>query len=283
MAAPGMTRTAAQLTADEVVQCYLATHGRVGARMARMAMNGDIEACFHLGLLTLLRDCDHDGMIWLRRAAEAGHEAAAALQGAHDPRTQAADVAYRHGCALEAGGAAKASIARCFYQLAAETGHPEAVAKITGTAPSPPPQPPATPMTSPAFDISVPEPPPQLLDDASLLSCQLGLPQQHLPHMIESLPEQTPPAVAPPAPSRLMQSPVAAQAEYGPAWPVLRDLAGALKTAAAQAQDLEEAEGSASFAYTCGDPAADSHQDLPTWLFETEQPPFPPWPDGQPP
>ncbi|GAB2953210.1 hypothetical protein ACFMQL_37540 [Nonomuraea fastidiosa] len=119
-----------QLTADDIVQSHLETHGRVAARLAREAMNGDTEACFHLALFTLLRGWSLDGMTWLARAADAGHEAALELQNADDVRAQAAEVAYRHACALEAGGPTRASIARCFYRLAAETGHPGATAKL---------------------------------------------------------------------------------------------------------------------------------------------------------
>lgn len=200
-----------QLTAEELIQCYLDTHGRVGARLARLAVNGDADACFELALLTLLRGWGHDGMAWLGRAVDTGHEGAIALQGAHDLRKQAADVAYRHGCALEAGGATRASIAHCFYRLAAETGHPEAVAKITGMATPPHPTPSATPLPAPVSDVSFTEHLPGLLDDACAdhRSCRLGL-SWHASDVIESLPEQSisTPASDPPASSGLMQSPV---------------------------------------------------------------------------
>lgn len=147
-------------------------------------------------------------MAWLGRAVDAGHEGAMALQDAHDLRTQAADVAYRHGCALEAGGATRASIAHCFYRLAAETGHPEAVAKITGMTTPPHPTPSATPLPAPVSGVSFTEHLPGLLDDACAdhRSCRFGLSW----HAIESLPEQSIsiPASDPPAPSGLMQSPV---------------------------------------------------------------------------
>ncbi|MGW3353740.1 hypothetical protein ACWDA3_61645 [Nonomuraea rubra] len=273
---PATMLSAERLTADEIIQCYLDIHGRVAARLVRRAINGDAEACFHLALFTLLRGWGHDGMGWLRRAADAGHEAALALQNADDLRTQAADVAYRHGCALEAGGITRASIARCFYQLAAETGHPEAIAKITSTA-APPTPPSATSMATPDSDASLTERLPSSLDDvcAEHLSCRLGVPWQHASHLIEPVPEQPSPASDSPAFSGLMHTPVAAQARYGPAWKSMMDLAGAIKTAQANAQAVEEEETGAA-----SDDATGPGEDIPVWLLETKQHPFTVWPDG---
>ncbi|MFF0869916.1 hypothetical protein ACFYUV_49745 [Nonomuraea sp. NPDC003560] len=75
-AGPATMLSADHLTPEEVIQCYRDVHGRIAARLARTALDGDAEACFHLGLFTLLRGWGHDGMDWLRRAADAGHEAA---------------------------------------------------------------------------------------------------------------------------------------------------------------------------------------------------------------
>ncbi|NRQ40169.1 hypothetical protein HII36_51355 [Nonomuraea sp. NN258] len=190
---PAAKSPAEQLTADELVQCYLDSHGRIGARLARLAMDGDAEASFQLALLTLLRGWNHDGESWLGRAVDAGHEGAMALRDAHDLRAQAAEVAYRYGCALEAGGATRASIAHCFYRLAAETGHPEAVAKISGSAASPHPTASAPLLTAPITDdASYAESLPGLLGDvcADHWSCQLGLSWQHAPHVIEAVPDR---------------------------------------------------------------------------------------------
>ncbi|MEV1005512.1 hypothetical protein [Nonomuraea sp. NPDC050202] len=216
-------------------------------------------------------------MGWLRRAVDAGHEAARALQDADDLRLQAADVAYQHGCDLEAGGPARAGIARCFYQLAAETGHPEAIAKITSTA-APPTEPPGTSPAAPASDDSFTEHLPSALDDicAEHLSCRFGVPWQQVPPVIEPVPEQPGPASAPPASSGLMPNPVAAaQARYGPAWQSVMDLAVAIRTAQAEAQAVEEQETGAA-----SDDATGSGEDVPALLVEIEQHPFPVWPDS---
>ncbi|MEV4060864.1 hypothetical protein [Nonomuraea dietziae] len=134
-----------------------------------------------------------------------------ALQDAHDLRTQAADVAYRHGCALEAGGATRAGIAHCFYRLAAEAGHSEAVAKIADITTPPHPTPSATPLPAPVSGVSFTEHLPGLLHDACAdhRACRLGL-SWHASDEIESPPEQSIsiPASDPPALSGLMQSPV---------------------------------------------------------------------------
>ncbi|MEZ7132689.1 hypothetical protein ACBR40_45765 [Nonomuraea sp. AD125B] len=279
---PATMLSADRLTADEIVQCYLDIHGRIAARLARTALSGDAEACFHLALFTLLRGWGHDGMGWLQRAVDAGHEAALALQDADDLRLQAADVAYRHGCALEAGGVTRASIARCFYRLAAETGHAEAIAKITSMA-APSAEPPATSMAAPASDasfaegLSSSEDLPSSLDDvcAEHLSCRHGLPWQPAPHVIKSAPDQTRPASAPPASSRLPHSPSPARAWYGPAWQSMMDLVGAIKTAQAQAQAVKEKKNG-----TASDNATSYGKDVPIWLSETNQRPFTVWPDG---
>ncbi|MEU8364938.1 hypothetical protein AB0C27_53885 [Nonomuraea sp. NPDC048882] len=276
LAGPATMLSADRLTAEEITQCYLDVHGRIAARLTRMALNGDAEACFHLALFTLLRGWGHDGMGWLRRAVDAGHEAARALQDADDLRLQAADVAYQHGCALEAGGATRASIARCFYQLAAETGHPEAIAKITGMT-APPPEPPGTSPAASASDIAFTDHLPSALDDACAehLSCRLGLPWQQAPHVIEPIPGQVSPASTPPASSALVHHPIAARARYGPAWQSMVDLAGAIRTAqAAKPQAGEEKETGAA-----SDDATSSGEDAPALLLEIEQPPFPIWPD----
>jgi hypothetical protein len=144
---PAATARTEQLTAEETIRCYRDTHGRVGAHLARLATNGDADACFQLALLTLLRGWVHDGTIWLRRAVDAGHADAIVLQDSRDLRTEAAAFAYRHGCKLEADD--KTSIASFFYRLAAETGHPQAIEKLARMAPQPHAQPSTTPLPAP--------------------------------------------------------------------------------------------------------------------------------------
>ncbi|MFI6316184.1 hypothetical protein ACIBG8_01620 [Nonomuraea sp. NPDC050556] len=126
--------TVDRLTATETIRCYLDHHGRVAAHLAQLALGGDGEACFHLALLTVLRGWGHDSREWLCRAVAAGHAEAAALRDSPDLRTEAAALAYRHGCLLEADGSAKSSVARFFFRLAAETGHPDAIAKLSGAS-----------------------------------------------------------------------------------------------------------------------------------------------------
>ncbi|MGW2161840.1 hypothetical protein [Nonomuraea sp. NPDC001699] len=274
---PALMSSADQLTAEEVIQCYRDTHGRIASRLARKALDGDTDACFHLALFTLLRDWGHDGMDWLSRAAEAGHEAALALQAAPDPRTQAADVAYRHGCALEAGGATRTSIARCFYQLAAEAGHPEAVLKVTGMVAPPPAEPHALPLAASARDASLAEHLPPLLGDACAdhLSCRLGMPWPPPSGLIESVPEQASIASAPADSGRPAQGPDAAQAGHWPAWQSVMDLAGALSTAAHVA---EGEKISVALVHTSDDASA-PYEDPSMWLLDVQHP-VAGWPDG---
>ncbi|MEV3986262.1 hypothetical protein [Nonomuraea sp. NPDC049758] len=272
-AGPATMLSADHLTAEEVIQCYRDVHGRIAARLARTALDGDAEACFHLALFTLLRGWGHDGMDWLRRAADAGHEAALALQSAPDPRTQAADVAYRHGCALEAGGATRASIARCFYRLAAEIGHPEAIAKITSQAVSPP----AIPSAASASDT---EHPPRLLDDvcADHFSCRLGMPWPPPSGLSEPVPEQPSTTSAPAVSSRLTRDPDTAHPGHWPAWQSMMDLAGAISTAA-HAQVVGEEQTGATFV-PAGDDITGSYEVPSTWLLDAQQHPVTDWPDG---
>lgn len=119
-----------RLTAEETVRCYRNDHGRVAARLADLAVHGDPEACFRLALVTVLRGWGHDSQEWLDRAIAAGHAEAAALRSSPDMRAEAAAIAYRLGCDLETGGSAKSSVARFFFQLAAETGHSQAITKL---------------------------------------------------------------------------------------------------------------------------------------------------------
>ncbi|MGP3921040.1 hypothetical protein [Nonomuraea sp. 10N515B] len=190
--APAAMAPTDRLTVSETIQCYRETHGRIGARLARLAMNGDADACFQLALLTLLRGWGHDGTEWLRRAVDAGHVGAMALQDSRDLREEAAAVAYQYGCTLEAGGTTKTSIASFFYRLAAETGHPQAVAKITPSAPQKRAESSAQPLAAPLTNV-FDNPFPPLLDDGfpDLISAQLGTPWQETPPIIESIPDRS--------------------------------------------------------------------------------------------
>ncbi|MFE3448721.1 hypothetical protein ACFXJ8_07260 [Nonomuraea sp. NPDC059194] len=187
---PAAMAPAELLTVSETIQCYRETHGRIGARLARLALNGDAEACFQLALLTLLRGWGHDGTEWLRRAVDAGHAGAMALQDSRDLREEAAAVAYQYGCTLEADGTIKTSIASYFYRLAAEIGHPQAVAKITPRDPQKRAESSAMPLAAPVTDVFADRYPP-LLDDVfpDSFSYQLGTPWQETPPMINSGPE----------------------------------------------------------------------------------------------
>ncbi|WP_336215867.1 hypothetical protein [Nonomuraea sp. LPB2021202275-12-8] len=147
-------------------------------------------------------------MEWLRRAIEAGHPGAVALRDSHDLRTEAAAVAYQYGRALEADGT-KASIAHCFYRLAAETGHPQAVAKITDMVAPSRPGASGMPMAAPVPEVSFAEHLPELLDGvfADQFSYQLSTPWQQAPPLIESVQDQQTPAGDPPTLSGRTQSP----------------------------------------------------------------------------
>ncbi|GAA5074209.1 hypothetical protein HNP84_009469 [Thermocatellispora tengchongensis] len=105
---------------------YLERYGRTGVRLLRHARAGSAEACFQLGIITLLDGPPDAAGEWLRRAVAAGHGNAALLLAREDRAALAAELACQYGREYAAYGERKAYLAQFYYRLAAEHGHEEA-------------------------------------------------------------------------------------------------------------------------------------------------------------
>ncbi|MBO3751922.1 sel1 repeat family protein [Streptosporangiaceae bacterium NEAU-GS5] len=108
---------------------YLKAFGRTGGRLLRQAERGDGDACFKLGVITMLSGSPNEAREWLRRANAAGHPDALELY--HDPFADAAaaKLSFEYGRQCETEHPDRTSIAVLYYKLAAND-HPEAAYRL---------------------------------------------------------------------------------------------------------------------------------------------------------
>ncbi|MCK2218781.1 hypothetical protein MF672_034045 [Actinomadura sp. ATCC 31491] len=95
-------------------------------RLMRLAGDGDPDAACRLAIIALLTGDRSAAGYWLHVAARHRHPHAEALAAHPRPAELAAELAFALGQAYEEEGPAKLVIARFYYRLAAEHGHPAA-------------------------------------------------------------------------------------------------------------------------------------------------------------
>lgn len=103
---------------------------RTVARLVRRAGDGESESTYRLAIIHLLTGDSAAAGYWIHAAVRQGHPDAEALAG--DPRRieSAANQSFSYGQAYEEEGPAKLGIARFYYGLAAERGHPHAAERL---------------------------------------------------------------------------------------------------------------------------------------------------------
>lgn len=103
---------------------------RTVARLVRRAGDGDPESAYRLAIIHLLMGESAAARYWVHAAIRHRHPDAAALAGDPRPIECAANLAFAYGQAYELEGPAKREIARFYYKLAADHGHPRAAERL---------------------------------------------------------------------------------------------------------------------------------------------------------
>jgi TPR repeat protein len=103
---------------------------RTVARLVRLAAGGDPESAYRLAVIHVLTGESAAARYWIHAAAQKRHPDAEAFAGHPHPIEFAANVSFAYGRAYEQEGPAKQGIARFYYRLAADHGHPHAVERL---------------------------------------------------------------------------------------------------------------------------------------------------------
>lgn len=99
---------------------------RTVARLVRLAGDGDSESAYRLAIINLLTGESAAARYWIHTALRQRHPDAEAFAGDPRPIEFAANLSFAYGRAYEQEGPAKRDIARFYYRLAADHGHPGA-------------------------------------------------------------------------------------------------------------------------------------------------------------
>lgn len=103
---------------------------RTVARLVRMAGDGDVEAAYRLALIKVLTGENAEAGYWLHAARRRHHPDAETFAGTARPAEFAAGQCFAYGQEYEQWGPAKQDIARFYYKLAADHGHPQATERL---------------------------------------------------------------------------------------------------------------------------------------------------------
>ncbi|WP_344472890.1 hypothetical protein [Nonomuraea monospora] len=103
---------------------------RTVARLVRLAGDGDVESAFRLAVIKTLTGENAEAGYWLHTARRERHPDAEAFAAAARPVEFAARRCFGYGQDYEQRGQAKQDIARFYYKLAADHGHPQAVERL---------------------------------------------------------------------------------------------------------------------------------------------------------
>ncbi|MFI7132257.1 hypothetical protein ACIBQ1_41730 [Nonomuraea sp. NPDC050153] len=103
---------------------------RTVARLVRLAGDGDSESAYRLAIIHVLTGESAQARYWIHAAVQQRHPDAEALDGNPHPIEFAANMSFTYGRAYEQEGPAKLDIARFYYRLAAEHGHPRAAERL---------------------------------------------------------------------------------------------------------------------------------------------------------
>ncbi|MFC4009087.1 hypothetical protein ACFOY2_17780 [Nonomuraea purpurea] len=103
---------------------------RTTARLVRLAGDGDAEAAFRLAIINVLTGDSAAARYWIHAAHRRRHPDAEAFAVNRRPIEFAANLSFDYGQAYEQEGPAKQDIARFYYRLAADHGHPRAAERL---------------------------------------------------------------------------------------------------------------------------------------------------------
>ncbi|MFC5825899.1 hypothetical protein [Nonomuraea insulae] len=103
---------------------------RTAALLVRRSAEGDVEAAYRLAIINVLTDEPAAAHYWIHIAVEHRHPGAQALALHPHQLEFAANVSFSYGRAYEQEGPAKRDLARFYYRLAAERGHPRAAERL---------------------------------------------------------------------------------------------------------------------------------------------------------
>ncbi|WP_222107565.1 hypothetical protein [[Actinomadura] parvosata] len=103
---------------------------RTVARLVRLAGDGDDESVYRLAIIKVLTGENAEARYWLHVARQRRHPGAEAFAATSRPEEFAAGQCFAYGQTYEQAGAAKEEIARFYYKLAADHGHPQAIERL---------------------------------------------------------------------------------------------------------------------------------------------------------
>jgi hypothetical protein len=103
---------------------------RTVARLVRLAGDGDAESAYRLAIIHLLTGDATQARWWAHAAIRQRHPDAEAFSRDPSPIECAANLSFAYGQAYEQEGPAKLDIARFYYRLAADRGHPRAAERL---------------------------------------------------------------------------------------------------------------------------------------------------------
>ncbi|MGP3920905.1 hypothetical protein [Nonomuraea sp. 10N515B] len=103
---------------------------RTVARLVRLAGDGDPESAYRLAIIHVLTGESAAARYWIHAAIQQRHPDAEAFAGDPRPIEFAANLSFTYGLAYEQEGPAKRDIARFYYRLAADHGHPRATERL---------------------------------------------------------------------------------------------------------------------------------------------------------
>ncbi|MEV0381569.1 hypothetical protein [Nonomuraea sp. NPDC050643] len=103
---------------------------RTVARLVRLAAEGDTESAYRLAIIHVLTGESAAARYWIHTAVQQRHPDAEAFAADRRPVEFAANLSFAYGQAYDQEGPAKRDIARFYYRLAADHGHPRAVERL---------------------------------------------------------------------------------------------------------------------------------------------------------
>ncbi|MFC4122573.1 hypothetical protein [Nonomuraea zeae] len=103
---------------------------RTVARLVRLAGDGDAESAYRLAIINLLTGDSAGARYWVHAASRQRHPDAQSFAAHPHPIEHAANLSFAYGQAYEQEGPAKLDIARFYYRLAADHGHPRATERL---------------------------------------------------------------------------------------------------------------------------------------------------------
>jgi TPR repeat protein len=103
---------------------------RTVARLVRRAGDGEAEPAYRLAIIHVLTGESAQARYWIHAAIQQRHPDARAFADHPRPTEFAAQLSFSYGQAYEQEGPAKRDIARFYYRLAADHGHPRAAERL---------------------------------------------------------------------------------------------------------------------------------------------------------